>query len=69
MRRMSPLPVMCRILSSTADIGPQMLGAMSFFLDAADRFTALVTATTDWSAPSPCEGWSAADVVDHVVDT
>jgi len=42
---------------------------MSFFLDAADRFTALVTATTDWSAPSPCEGWSAADVVDHVVDT
>ena len=40
-----------------------------FFLDAADRFSAIVTATTDWSAPSPCEGWTAADVVDHVVDT
>ncbi|SCX39582.1 TIGR03086 family protein [Klenkia marina] len=22
-----------------------------------------------WSAPSPCEGWTAADVVAHVVDT
>ena len=42
---------------------------MSFFLDAADRFSATVDATTDWSAPSPCTGWTAADVVDHVVDT
>ena len=42
---------------------------MNFYLDAADRFTATVDATTDWSAPSPCEGWTAADVVDHVVDT
>ena len=40
----------------------------SFFLDAAERFSATVDATTDWSAPSPCPGWSAADVVDHVVD-
>ena len=42
---------------------------MTFYLDAADRFTTVVDATTDWSAPSPCEGWTAADVVDHVVDT
>jgi uncharacterized protein (TIGR03086 family) len=42
---------------------------MTFFLDAADRFSATVSATNDWSAPSPCEGWTAADVVDHVVDT
>ena len=42
---------------------------MTFYLDAADRFTATVDSTTDWSAASPCEGWSAADVVDHVVDT
>jgi uncharacterized protein (TIGR03086 family) len=40
-----------------------------FFLQAADRFTATVDATTDWSGPSPCEEWTAADVVDHVVDT
>lgn len=42
---------------------------MSLYLDAAERFTATVRATTDWSAPTPCEDWSAADVVDHVVDT
>jgi uncharacterized protein (TIGR03086 family) len=42
---------------------------MTFFLDAADRFSATVDATTDWSATSPCEGWTAAHVVDHVVDT
>lgn len=42
---------------------------MNFYLDAADRFSATVDATTDWSAASPCEGWSAADVVHHVVDT
>ena len=41
---------------------------MTFFDQAADRFTATVAATTDWSAPSPCEGWTAADLLDHVVD-
>jgi uncharacterized protein (TIGR03086 family) len=37
----------------------------------ADRFTAVVGAAgdTEWSSPSPCEGWTAADVLDHVVDT
>ena len=37
----------------------------------ADRFTAVVEAAgdNDWSSPSPCEGWTAADVLDHVVDT
>ena len=44
-------------------------GGMNFFLQAADRFSATVDATSDWSATSPCEGWTAADVVDHVVDT
>lgn len=42
---------------------------MTFFSQAADRFTATVESVTDWSATSPCEGWTAADVVDHVVDT
>jgi uncharacterized protein (TIGR03086 family) len=40
-----------------------------FFSAAADRFTATVEGTTDWSAASPCEHWTAADVVAHVVDT
>lgn len=42
---------------------------MNLYLDAADRFSATVSETDDWSATSPCDGWSAADVVDHVVDT
>ena len=41
-------------------------------LDNADLFSTVVTSagpTADWSAPSPCPDWAAADVVDHVVDT
>ena len=34
-----------------------------------DRFTDVVDAVPDWSATSPCEGWSLGDVVDHVVGT
>jgi uncharacterized protein (TIGR03086 family) len=35
----------------------------------ADRFTRLVEAVPEdrWDAASPCEGWSALDVFDHVV--
>lgn len=41
------------------------------YLTAASRFDAVVQAVPRdrWAAPSPCDGWSAADVVDHVVDT
>jgi uncharacterized protein (TIGR03086 family) len=37
----------------------------------AHRFTDLVDALPSdrWEAPSPCEGWSAHDVFDHVVST
>lgn len=31
-------------------------------------FAAEATATTDWSAPSPVDGWAARDVVVHLVD-
>ncbi|GAB2481555.1 TIGR03086 family metal-binding protein [Nocardiopsis aegyptia] len=36
-----------------------------------DAFAATVAAVPEdrWSADSPCEGWSARDVVAHVVDT
>jgi uncharacterized protein (TIGR03086 family) len=37
----------------------------------ADAFAALIEGTSAaarWSEPSPCEGWSALDVVAHVVD-
>ena len=39
------------------------------FLDNASRFSAVVDKAPDWAAPSPCEGWAAADVLHHVVDT
>ena len=47
----------------------QVQPQISRFLDHAGRFSAVVDAVPDWSAPSPCPGWSAADVVAHVVDT
>jgi uncharacterized protein (TIGR03086 family) len=39
------------------------------FLAHAQPFTDVVSAGGDWSAPSPCEGWTARDVLGHVVDT
>jgi uncharacterized protein (TIGR03086 family) len=37
----------------------------------ADRFGTVIDAANgaDWSSQSPCEEWTAADVVDHVIDT
>jgi uncharacterized protein (TIGR03086 family) len=34
----------------------------------ADRFNARIEGTEDWSAPAPCEGWVALDVVEHLAD-
>ena len=33
----------------------------------AGEFSRLVAGTTDWSAPAPVDGWTARDVVDHLV--
>ncbi len=32
------------------------------------RFTDVVAGVPDWAAPAPVEGWTAADVVAHLVD-
>lgn len=32
-----------------------------------ERFSAVVAAGGDWQAASPCEGWTATDVLDHVI--
>lgn len=39
------------------------------YVQHADRFAATVQAVPSWEDPSPCEGWSARDVLQHVVDT
>lgn len=35
--------------------------------EVAGEFSRLVDATSDWSAPAPVDGWTARDVVDHLV--
>jgi uncharacterized protein (TIGR03086 family) len=44
---------------------------ISDYLANAATFSALVKSVPPerWEAPSPCAGWSAADVVQHVIDT
>lgn len=39
------------------------------WLHRSEPFTRVVRAVTDWDAPSPCEGWTARDVLNHVMDT
>ncbi|WP_244931568.1 TIGR03086 family metal-binding protein [Nocardioides sp. W7] len=39
------------------------------YLDNAALFTEVVDAGGPWDATSPCAGWSARDVLDHVVET
>lgn len=39
------------------------------FLTDAELFGTVVAAGGDWSGASPCEGWTAADVLDHVIST
>ena len=41
------------------------------FLGHVDTFTRRIAdlATDRWENPSPCEGWSAKEVLDHVIDT
>jgi uncharacterized protein (TIGR03086 family) len=43
--------------------------ALDSFVHALDSFEAVLTgvAPDRWGAPSPCDGWSAADVAGHVI--
>ena len=44
-----------------------MTDVSSRYSTIASAFSARVQGTTDWSATSPCDGWTARDVVAHVV--
>ncbi len=48
-----------------------MADFLDIYLGKAARFGDVVRAAPDerWSSQSPCDKWSAADVVDHLVDT
>lgn len=40
------------------------------FTDRADRFAGILDGAGDrWDAPSPCQAWTARDVVAHVIET
>jgi uncharacterized protein (TIGR03086 family) len=39
------------------------------YLTHTDRFADVIEAGGDWAGDSPCAGWTARDVLDHVVDT
>jgi len=39
------------------------------YLTNADRFSAVVAGAHDWDGQSPCEDWTAVDVLFHVIDT
>lgn len=45
-------------------------GPAAIWQEVADHFDALHAAVTDdqWGAPTPCEGWTVRDLVDHAVN-
>jgi uncharacterized protein (TIGR03086 family) len=45
-----------------------LLESTTRYADVSTQFGALVAGTTDWSSPSPVAGWTASDVVWHLVD-
>ncbi|MBP8918846.1 MAG: TIGR03086 family protein [Micropruina sp.] len=47
-----------------------MTNTITIFNERADRFSSIVAGVAGrWDAASPCEGWTAADVVTHVIGT
>lgn len=39
------------------------------FLTLVEEFSAVVNQVEDWTAPTPCADWQAADLLTHVIDT
>ena len=47
-----------------------MTDTAQHFHERADRFAAILAAAAPhWDAPTPCDGWTVRDVIDHVVET
>ncbi len=45
------------------------MSSLKTYAAAAEPFTRVITQVVSWDAPSPCEGWTARDVLDHVLTT
>jgi uncharacterized protein (TIGR03086 family) len=59
-------------------VGPETAGTVERMTQTSDRYRTLAAAMTEriaavpddgWEAPTPCEGWTARDLVGHLVDT
>ncbi len=42
---------------------------MHQFLADADRLGAVIESVSDWSAPTPCDEWDAAALLDHIISS
>lgn len=60
-----------KTVARSAAYGPHMNDIAKQYRTLAERVAAVAEAVDPdrWRAPSPCEGWSAADVVAHLVHT
>lgn len=69
--RLADIPAVAEWLSSLADARAAHLGlprpVAERFEAVAAGFSAEVHRVHDWSAATPCEGWSARDIVNHLV--
>lgn len=69
--RIADIPAVAELLTSLADARAARLGlprpVAARFEAVAAGFSAEVHRVHDWSAATPCEGWSARDIVNHLL--
>ncbi len=69
--RVADIPAVAELLTQLADARSAHLGIprdiVGRFEAVAAGFTAEVLRVTDWDAATPCEGWAASDIVNHIL--
>ncbi|AJE34055.1 trehalose-6-phosphate phosphatase [Corynebacterium humireducens NBRC 106098 = DSM 45392] len=69
--RVADIPAVADLLTRLADARSAHLGiprdVVGRFEAVAAGFTAEVLRVTDWDAATPCEGWAASDIVNHLL--
>lgn len=69
--RVADIPAVAELLTQLADARSAHLGIprdiVGRFEAVAAGFTAEVLRVTDWDAATPCAGWAASDIVNHIL--
>ncbi|HHU66641.1 MAG TPA: trehalose-phosphatase [Corynebacterium sp.] len=69
--RVADIPAVAELLTQLADARSAHLGIprdiVGRFEAVTAGFTAEVLRVTDWDAATPCEGWAASDIVNHIL--